>query len=295
MTILELMIVLAIIGGGVVLVRSGFRMLTKADLVENATELAAMLQAHRASSRSRSGEMHRVVLDLDKQHLRRRGLPGRDARHAQRAAASRRRGATKRALERGKQRMQRHAGRRARRGDRRRGDEAGAGDRRPPHRGSRVRARRRWRCTGDASGKRVGLRKLRAEQGDQVQGDLGPAPGRQHDQGPGRDLLLPDGLGGEGGRRGHGRQRDVHGASCTASPAASSSGTARCATSTITCCATRWATKTSATRGASDEAQRTRGFTLLEVMIGLALLGLALTVLIKSAARQHLQRASRRR
>ena len=38
MTVLELMIVLAILGGGVVLVRSGFRMVTKADLVESATE-----------------------------------------------------------------------------------------------------------------------------------------------------------------------------------------------------------------------------------------------------------------
>ena len=34
MTILELMIVLAIIGAGIFLVRSGFRMLTKADLVD---------------------------------------------------------------------------------------------------------------------------------------------------------------------------------------------------------------------------------------------------------------------
>jgi hypothetical protein len=28
---------------------------------------------------------------------------------------------------------------------------------------------------------------------DQVQGDLGPAQGREHDQGAGRDLLLPNG------------------------------------------------------------------------------------------------------
>jgi ATP-dependent RNA helicase DeaD len=41
MTVLEIMIVLAIIGGGAILVRSGFRMISKADLVENSTELAA--------------------------------------------------------------------------------------------------------------------------------------------------------------------------------------------------------------------------------------------------------------
>jgi len=65
MTVLEIMIVLAILGGGVVLVRSGFRMLTKADLVENATELSAVLR--RASQLAiENGEMHRVVLDLEK-------------------------------------------------------------------------------------------------------------------------------------------------------------------------------------------------------------------------------------
>jgi type II secretory pathway pseudopilin PulG len=66
MTILEMMIVLAVIGGGALLVRSGFRLVTKADLVENSTELAAMLR--RASQLSiEYGEMHRVTLDLDKQ------------------------------------------------------------------------------------------------------------------------------------------------------------------------------------------------------------------------------------
>lgn len=65
MTVLELMIVLAIIGGGVVLVRSGFRLITKADLVESSTELAAMMK--RTSQLAiEKGEMHRVVFDLDK-------------------------------------------------------------------------------------------------------------------------------------------------------------------------------------------------------------------------------------
>ena len=65
MTVLELMIVLAIIGGASVLVRSGFRLITKADLVENSTELAAVLR--RASQLAvEHGEMHRVVLDFEK-------------------------------------------------------------------------------------------------------------------------------------------------------------------------------------------------------------------------------------
>ncbi|MEO6773778.1 MAG: type II secretion system protein [Kofleriaceae bacterium] len=65
MTVLELMIVLAIIGAAMVLVRSGFRMITKADLVENSTELSAVLR--RASSLAiEHGEMHRVVIDMDK-------------------------------------------------------------------------------------------------------------------------------------------------------------------------------------------------------------------------------------
>lgn len=66
MTVLELMIVLAIIGGSFVLVRSGFRMITKADLVENSTELSAILK--RADQLAiEHAAMHRVVFDLDKQ------------------------------------------------------------------------------------------------------------------------------------------------------------------------------------------------------------------------------------
>jgi prepilin-type N-terminal cleavage/methylation domain-containing protein len=65
MTVLELMIVLAIIGGSAVLVRSGFRMITKADLVEDATGLAAIMK--RTSQLAiEHGEMHRVTFDLDK-------------------------------------------------------------------------------------------------------------------------------------------------------------------------------------------------------------------------------------
>ena len=65
MTVLELMIVLAIIAGAAVLVRSGFRLITKADLVEDATELAAIMK-RTGQLAVEHGEMHRIVLDLDK-------------------------------------------------------------------------------------------------------------------------------------------------------------------------------------------------------------------------------------
>jgi prepilin-type N-terminal cleavage/methylation domain-containing protein len=65
MTVMELMIVLAIIGGAAFLMRTGFRAFTKADLVENSTDLAAVLR--RASQLAvEHSQMHRVVLDLDK-------------------------------------------------------------------------------------------------------------------------------------------------------------------------------------------------------------------------------------
>jgi type II secretory pathway pseudopilin PulG len=65
MTVLELMIVLAIIGGAAFLMRTGFRAFTKADLVEDSTELAAVLR--RASQMAiEHGQLHRVLIDLDK-------------------------------------------------------------------------------------------------------------------------------------------------------------------------------------------------------------------------------------
>src|SRR4051812_8510447 len=65
MTVMELMIVLAIIGGAAFLMRTGFRALTKADLVENSTDLAAVMK--RASQLAvEHGALHRVVIDLDK-------------------------------------------------------------------------------------------------------------------------------------------------------------------------------------------------------------------------------------
>src|SRR5437868_7818968 len=66
MTVLEMMIVLAVIGGMFFIARTGFRLLTKADLVEDSSELTAVMR--RASQLAvEHGELHRVVLDLDQQ------------------------------------------------------------------------------------------------------------------------------------------------------------------------------------------------------------------------------------
>lgn len=65
-TVMEIMIVLAIIGGLYAAMRSGFRVLTRADLVENSTELTAVMR--RTSQLAvEHGELHRVVIDFEKQ------------------------------------------------------------------------------------------------------------------------------------------------------------------------------------------------------------------------------------
>jgi Tfp pilus assembly protein FimT len=64
LTILELMIVIAIIGAGAFLLRAGLRAVTKADLVEDAVELAAILRRTNQLA-IEHGELHRVVIDLD--------------------------------------------------------------------------------------------------------------------------------------------------------------------------------------------------------------------------------------
>jgi hypothetical protein len=65
MTVLELMISIAILGMLLFLLRAGLRVLTKADLVENATEMATVMK--RAGDLAiETGEMHRVVIDLEK-------------------------------------------------------------------------------------------------------------------------------------------------------------------------------------------------------------------------------------
>jgi type II secretory pathway pseudopilin PulG len=62
---LEIMVVLAIIAGLFVLVRGGFRMVSKGDLVDDSTELAAIIK--RTSQLAiEHGQMHRIVFDLDK-------------------------------------------------------------------------------------------------------------------------------------------------------------------------------------------------------------------------------------
>jgi len=86
MTVLELMIVLAIMAGGVVLVRSGFRLITKADLVESSTELAAIMK-RTGQLAIEKGEMHRILFDLDKQVYAVEGFQG--ARAIQRNEAVR--------------------------------------------------------------------------------------------------------------------------------------------------------------------------------------------------------------
>jgi general secretion pathway protein H len=111
MTVLELMIVLAIIGGAAVLVRSGFRMITKADLVENATELSAMMK-RTGQLAIEHGELHRIVFDLDKQIYVVEVCQGATAimRNEQLRATEEERKKeaddTKRALDRGRERLQ---------------------------------------------------------------------------------------------------------------------------------------------------------------------------------------------
>ena len=103
MTILELMIVIAILGAGIFLVRSGFRMLTKADLVENSTEVAAVLKKT-SQLAVEKGEMHRVLFDVEKQIYAVEACQG--AKTLQRNEAIRPDDEeTKRALEKGKDRM----------------------------------------------------------------------------------------------------------------------------------------------------------------------------------------------
>ena len=64
-TLLEIMIVLAIVGASLMLVRSGFRMVTKADLAENSVEMVALMR--RANQMAiETGSMHRILIDLDK-------------------------------------------------------------------------------------------------------------------------------------------------------------------------------------------------------------------------------------
>ena len=65
MTLLEVMITLAVVGGLMFLVKTGFQRVRKTDLVSDTTELATVLR--RASQLAlERGELHRVVLDVEK-------------------------------------------------------------------------------------------------------------------------------------------------------------------------------------------------------------------------------------
>ncbi len=104
MTVLELMIVIAIIGAAAVLMRAGFRALTKADLVEDSTEFATL--AKRTNQLAiENGEMHRLVIDLDKQIYAVEVCQGATALVRNEALRNDDE-KTKQALERGKQRLQ---------------------------------------------------------------------------------------------------------------------------------------------------------------------------------------------
>lgn len=103
MTVLEIMLVLAVIGAGAFIVRGAVRSFTKADLVENATELAAVLR--RAGGLAiENGELHRVVFDLEKHAYVVEVCQGQAAivRNEKLRADEEE---TKRALEKGKQRL----------------------------------------------------------------------------------------------------------------------------------------------------------------------------------------------
>jgi general secretion pathway protein H len=64
-TLLEIMVVLAIMAALFVLAKSGFRLITKADLVEDSSELAAIMKRTNQLA-IEHGDMHRIVFDLDK-------------------------------------------------------------------------------------------------------------------------------------------------------------------------------------------------------------------------------------
>jgi len=102
-TLLELMIVIAIIGLMMYVMATGFRRITKADLVEDVDELAAMLR--RTSQLAiESGEQHRIVFDLEKGVYRIEMCQG-AAALARNEAVTNDEDKTKDAIEKGKDRL----------------------------------------------------------------------------------------------------------------------------------------------------------------------------------------------
>jgi hypothetical protein len=95
---------LAIVAGMAFIIRNGFRYITKADLVEDATQLSAFMK--RASQLAiEHGEMHRVVIDFEKHKYGIEACKG-TTTLVRNEKIKNDDEETKRALERGKQRMQ---------------------------------------------------------------------------------------------------------------------------------------------------------------------------------------------
>lgn len=65
MTLLEIMVVLAILAVAILALRTAFRSITKADMVENSTELSAILKRTQQLS-VETATLHRVTIDMDK-------------------------------------------------------------------------------------------------------------------------------------------------------------------------------------------------------------------------------------
>jgi prepilin-type N-terminal cleavage/methylation domain-containing protein len=64
-TLLEIMVVLAILAMAMIALRTAFRVVTKADLVENSTELAALMKRTQQLS-VETAMLHRITFDMDK-------------------------------------------------------------------------------------------------------------------------------------------------------------------------------------------------------------------------------------
>jgi prepilin-type N-terminal cleavage/methylation domain-containing protein len=104
MTMIEIMVVLAIVGGLFFIARTGFRVITRADLVEDATGLTAVFR--RTSQLAvEHGEMHRVVIDLENHAYVVEVCQGELAIVRNEKLNSQDEDDVKRAIERGKQRL----------------------------------------------------------------------------------------------------------------------------------------------------------------------------------------------
>ena len=258
--------------------RSGFRLVTNADLVEDSTELTAVLR--RASQLAiEHGELHRVVLDLEKQVYWSRSARARSRSRATSCSSRRRRG-QERALERGQEQLRAlpsgcAGGRRSRR------RRPSAPSRSPATTSPTGRAAGDDSVTGDAKG-RAGSRKLRKDKGIKFKEVWVEHRDDSASKGQVAIYFFPLG-------------------SSEKSVIELTDGsevftvlvyglTGRVELQAMASLERRQRAHAENVMGDRDPSGRTSnegsrmGFTLLEVMFGLALLGFALTVLIKSAA-----------